>query len=99
MTPRAAAPATGRRSLLRDRTRVGRRSRPAVPGTGGCRRGQRTPHRLVAQPSRHDAGSHLLDGPACLVDGALVLDRADVAGIAVECHGLEDAPHDLAAAG
>ena len=37
--------------------------------------------------------------PARLVDRALVLDRADVAGVEVERHGLEDAPHDLAAAG
>src|SRR3979411_2239851 len=51
---------------------------------------------LASAPVR-DNGPQLLPGFARLVHGALVLDRGDVAGILVQDHGLQDAPHDLPA--
>src|SRR6266566_4174384 len=51
---------------------------------------------LVSAPVR-DNGPQLLPGFARLFDGALVLDRRDVARIRVQDHCLQDPPHDLSA--
>src|SRR5437868_12305864 len=52
---------------------------------------------LASAPVR-DNGPQLLPCLARLFDGALILDRRDVAGIRVQDHRLQDAPHDLPAA-
>src|SRR5256885_2208447 len=54
--------------------------------------------RFSSGASRCDLRLHLVPGLARLVDGALILDRGDVAWVPVQDHGLQDTPHDLAGA-
>src|SRR5215467_9827804 len=63
--------------------------------TGASRVSIRLASRLAL---RRDLGPHLAPGLPRFLDGAFVFDRRDVSRLATERHGLEHAPHDLAAA-